>query len=99
MTYFWTSPELNLAAALHPAHTYAEIAIAINAKFGTERTAEAVGIICRRRLKLRRGWSDDEIKIALDNIDKTAAQTAKMLPGRTARAVEQKRRRLRDALD
>lgn len=101
----WTQAELDYIPPRWRTQSDATIATIINAKFHTDRTAEAVGTARRRHLKLFRGrWTFDENAAITDNPNLTAAQIADLInnkfeTNRTIKAVEQQRHRLKVALD
>ena len=84
----WTPHELLYITDNYLTQTDTEIAKYLG------RSTEAVSLVRCRKLKFYRGWSPDELGIIWDNSDKTAAELAEMLPGRTVKAVEQQRWRL-----
>ena len=84
----WTPHELLYITGNYLTQTDVEIAAHLG------RSIEAVSLVRCRRLKLYRKWSDDEVQVLTDGADKTAAELSEMLPGRTVKAVEQKRWRL-----
>jgi hypothetical protein len=85
----WTPADLSYITDNWQTQTDAQLAAHLN------RSPEAVSIIRRRRLRLFRKWTVEEVKVLLANADKSAADVAGMLPGRTRKAVEHKRYRTR----